>query len=119
MFRTLTVSLLLMMAGCAANASRPLSQDHPANPSAAASEISQPTALHAVPPSEAPRSDAADVRQNTQPDAHAHHAPPATAPDSKPLFRCPMHPDVTSSDPDAKSPKCGMSRDPATEGAKP
>ena len=119
MFRPLTTALLLMVAGCAANASRPLSQDHPANPNAAASEISQPTALHAVPPSEATRSDAADVRQNTQPDAHTHHAMPATAPDSKQLFRCPMHPDVTSSDPDAKCPKCGMSLEPASEGAKP
>jgi len=119
MFRALPISLLFMMAGCAANASRPLSHDHPANPNAATSEISRPTALYAVPRSEAPRSDATDVRPSAQPDAHAHHPPPMTAPDSKPLFRCPMHPDVTSSDPNAKCPKCGMSLEPVMEGAKP
>lgn len=121
MFRPLPIFVVLLLASCAAPAPRPLTNDHPASPDAPASEISRPSALHSVPPSEAPRSDATHLQPSAQPDAHAHHPPTTTTPtpESKPLFRCPMHPEVTSSDPDAKCPKCGMSLEPIKEGARP
>ena len=119
MFRPLSISVLLVLASCAAPGPRPLSNDHPANSDAPASEILRPSALQSVPKSETPRSDATRLQPSNKPDAHAHHASTATAPENKPLVRCPMHPEVTSSDPDAKCPKCGMSLAPVTEGAKP
>lgn len=40
--------------------------------------------------------------------AHDRHAPSATSEDAGAIHACPMHPEVTSREPGAKCPKCGM-----------
>ena len=121
MFRTLSLLTLAALVGCAGpRAASELPDDHPANPAAATAPL--PPASNAL-SSHDPLQPAATrdehgnhaVPQPTTPqyDHAAHAAPPATTPDAAPApqaatYVCPMHPEVTSHDPAARCPKCGM-----------
>jgi hypothetical protein len=51
----------------------------------------------------------ATTPDDAAPDSHAGHAHSEANPSrGKPIYVCPMHPEVTSTLPDQKCPKCGM-----------
>lgn len=98
MMRIALIAFILSLGGCATPSTpAPGGAGHPANPDA-------PTGAQA--PARAP----AD-----RPGAHAHdhaghdHAVPAEpSPSGQAKYMCPMHPAVTSNDPEARCPECGM-----------
>jgi hypothetical protein len=91
MTRLFIFSVLALIAGCTQPASHPQPRaDDPANPDA-------PVA--AAPPAPSPP----DAAPESSHDHHDHISAPGAA-----LYQCPMHPEVTSSDPNALCPKCGM-----------
>src|SRR5262245_2935456 len=100
-----------LLSGCAASYSEPvLSTDHPANPSAiespepARSEtLDLAAADPIVPVQPAPAKGMGQVESGQM-----HHAPAASEPAGNALYVCPMHPEVTSDQPDQRCPKCGM-----------
>jgi hypothetical protein len=101
------LSALLFLAGCADTVPMVLSQDHPANPDAAAAPATQPSTTLAltVPPASAPT-------HGGEAATHAAHAgpavtPPASSPSVKAAYVCAMHPEVVSDQP-ARCPKCKM-----------
>ncbi len=112
--------MLGVLAGCAAPAMRPLPDKHPANSDALVAEFSRPNALQSEAPSEgAAHDDAVHSQASGRNRAHGEHEPDAAAPASQTLFRCPMHPEVTSSDPEARCPQCGMKLERVDEGGRP
>lgn len=111
MLRWATFLTLFLLSGCTSHPPRPLSLDHPGNPEAAPS--ADPTRPNSV--SFAPLSETTTADDGDHPPVHAQsagheHAPnEAASQTAKPeLYVCPMHPGVTSSNPDARCPKCGM-----------
>ena len=52
---------------------------------------------------------------------HPAPSPPPSTPHPAPgtIYTCPMHPEITSNDPDAHCPKCGMKLQPRRDGAQP
>ena len=108
MFMAAAALALLLICGCAAPQPRPLSLDHPANPEATPSPPSpRPNALAATRASSGASQEAL-LQSGAANDAgdqpgHAESRPAAGA-----VYACPMHPEVTSSDSEARCPKCGM-----------
>lgn len=125
-----------LLGGCAGPVHRaPLGSDHPASLSAAEAPVPEPSTTLALDPSAIP---SAEVRGVVPPQVHHagdHAAPaaghdhaamqgmshddtghtprgsggvPATSPATNALYACPMHPDVTSKNPNDRCPKCGM-----------
>jgi hypothetical protein len=90
--RYATIALALLIAGCAADsATPPLAANHPANPAAPTAPLEGFTALAAI------------TAPATQPTSQ-----PATKPQTAGNYVCPMHEHVTSDDPNARCPICGM-----------
>src|SRR5687768_948741 len=117
----------MLLAGCATNPELPsLAEDHPANPQAAASPLPHPSQTLALDtsspaPQQQPKpamEQGGGAKPITDPGAHHHHASesvrpketatPAAAATSTATHICPMHPEVVSSDPNTRCPKCGM-----------
>ena len=93
MSRLLLLSLALMV-GCSPPAAVTIGTDHPANPEAPVG------AGHAALP---------EVRTvHLHGHASDQHPAPAAAREAPALYRCPMHPEVTSTNPEERCPKCGM-----------
>jgi hypothetical protein len=85
MARFIAVASLLLLSACAAQpASVTAGPDHPANPDAPSAAVAPST------------------------DVHAGHHHGDAAPAAAQLYQCPMHPEVTSTNPEDKCPKCGM-----------
>lgn len=110
-----------LLVGCARTTPMALHPEHPANPDAAEAPLPQASQTLAIKEAVAPpasneeagvRHDAQHMRQSaapTQPGATtAPAAHPAARQLGQPLFMCPMHPEVTSSDPNNRCPKCKM-----------
>lgn len=94
---TALLALALLTGACSSNPPpRPVATD-PSNANAAQSPALTPP----MQPEPTERTEAAKV---TEP---AKVAEPAKAPGDAPLYRCPMHPEVTAATP-GKCPKCGM-----------
>lgn len=93
---------LLIVAGLCGCAARPshvqTAADHPANPAAATGLL--------VTTTEGESADAAPTVVSSVGQEHGASELPAQAPVA--LYMCPMHPDVTSNDPTARCPRCGM-----------
>ena len=83
------VVAVALFQGCAGS-SQPteVGRDHPANPDAAAAPVGP-------------------ASQTLATSSHAGHGSAATMAAGA-MYACPMHPDVTSTDPEAKCPKCQM-----------
>lgn len=103
---------LVAIAGCAAPVQVAPPEWHPANASAPIRPLdSQPGALAVADPVEAaeegvvPSSGATGMQADHADGAHG--AEGAAADSVATLYRCPMHPEVTSDTP-GKCPKCGM-----------
>jgi len=87
---------LAVLGGCAGEtAGTQFGADHPANPQAPAAPVPPPSKTLALNPTSAP---------STRPVETAA------------VYTCPHHPDVTSTDPEARCPKCGMKLVPKTAG---
>lgn len=98
MHRIIAPLIAASLAGCAASPPTQIPASHPANPGA-------PTG--AIVPSRVPES--AVVEGATEPHGGpTEEAEAPAAPQSKALYACPMHPQVTSNDPEARCPECGM-----------
>jgi hypothetical protein len=98
------VVLLLVLVGCASDAgpSTPTPPDHPAAANAQSSDLPRPRLSLSMPQHGGLAQQAASPA--TQPATQ-----PATRPSEGPqLYACPMHPQVTSADPNARCPECGM-----------
>lgn len=132
----LTAVGVALAAGCAAQREQaPLAQDHPANPQAAEAPLYPGSSTLAVSASEPPpvgggAGPAGGMDQRGQGMDHRGHgaagsqmpAPigpgtaqpmPATTPATAPalagtLYACPMHPEITSTNPNDRCPKCKM-----------
>ena len=102
MTRVCAVMCLSLLGGCATNFSPDLPATHPANPSAEAAQPEAPSTVLAIGTAGPAGSADAEAPPGT------HHAGAATAQTGSTAFVCPMHPRVTSSDPNAKCPECGM-----------
>lgn len=99
MTRFLMLCSVLLLSACASSSKpTPAAQGHPANPDS-------PTAARPTPMPAA--HDSADGHQRD----HAgrdHNAPAAQPASPGAMYVCPMHPAVTSNDPEARCPECGM-----------
>lgn len=98
MHRIIPPLMAASLAGCAASPPNQIPVSHPANPGA-------PTGV--IVPSRVPES----VVVEGAPEPHGGHTQDAevpAAPPSQALYACPMHPHVTSIDPEARCPECGM-----------
>jgi len=102
-----------VLAGCVGDSGRVLiADDHPASARAAAAPLPAPSTTLALPPvpqtQPAPEAAAAAPVQQQ---SHDHGAPaPATAPvdQAAAVYVCPHHPEVTSTNPNDRCPKCHM-----------
>lgn len=102
MLRTL-LFIAALLAGCSGPPVRPLAATHPASADGPTGMVVAPRAV-------------AIVQPPAQPMAHGEHrtaSPPQPAPApadalDQALYMCPMHPEVTSTDPNARCPECGM-----------
>jgi hypothetical protein len=96
-----------LLGGCAGGTggTRPAA-DHPANPRAASAPLPPVSTTLSI-ASTQPSQRAADANGAQ---SHSHHQPPATAPATRDavVYVCPHHPEVTSTDPNARCPKCHM-----------
>ncbi len=113
---SIAASLLLVGGGCGRTTPLVVGPDHPASADAVAAPtpaISQTLAITNPPTTPDEADDMADHSGHTMGAA----MPPSTqpSPTTQPAgvtadgaFVCPMHPEVTSDDPDARCPKCGM-----------
>lgn len=112
MYKSAAALAFLTILGCAAPQPRPLWLDHPANPEATPSPPSpRPNALTAVPASSGASRDASlQSRAANHAGEHGEHGKSQPASDA--VFACPMHPEVKSSDLEARCPKCGMKLEP-------
>jgi hypothetical protein len=108
---------LLLMAGCAAQVSQEVPANHPASPEAAEAapiETSTVLALDSAEPIRpagraAPEGGGMQRTPMQQGGNHAGHGQASTQPaPGQQLYMCPMHPEVTSTNPNAPCPKCGM-----------
>ncbi|HYD01636.1 MAG TPA: heavy metal-binding domain-containing protein [Phycisphaerales bacterium] len=89
MLRLTALTSLLILASCASPPARTVAGgDHPANPAAGSNP-------------EVP---------STQPGRHDHagHGQRAAVAAQAVLYQCPMHPKVTSTNPEERCPECGM-----------
>jgi hypothetical protein len=93
MNRILTLAPVLLLSACAPQTLHPSTNaDHPANPEAALGAQPATAAAHNY--------------------AGHHHDEPGDTPAAPgAMYACPMHPEVTSNDPNAVCPKCGMKID--------
>lgn len=105
-----------LLAGCASTAPMVIGPDHPANPDAAdapRAPFSQTLAINATGAPPTPkenagmRHDAHHMQHSTAPTQPGETTAPA-ARETEALFMCPMHPEVTSTNPNDRCPKCGM-----------
>ena len=96
---------LALLGGCAGDVrTAELGAEHPASPSAAEAPLPPPSQTLAIDTAAAPSGDAPGV---IPPQVRGPGGTPATAPAGV-RYACPMHPEVTSADPNARCPKCGM-----------
>ena len=119
MFKFAAALALFTILGCAAPELRPVSRDHPANPEATLSPASpRPNALTSVPASSG---DSQDVSAQVHAVNHVgdHRKQPESQPATGAVYACPMHPEVTSSDPETRCPKCRMKLEPVKPGGTP
>ena len=94
---------LALLVGCAGPVrDGPLGPDHPASPSAAEAPLPPPSQTLAVDTSAAPGTPGVASPQAPHPAGHAASQPAGA------LYACPMHPEVTSTNPNDRCPKCGM-----------
>lgn len=99
----------LLIASCA-QPPLEVGANHPANPDATAAPASPPSTTLVIAQESSPAAPGGRANRNAASPApggahqHGSQAPTAT----QAMYMCPMHPDVTSTDPDAKCPKCGM-----------
>jgi hypothetical protein len=95
----------VLLGGCAGGTAGTWpADDHPANPNATAAPLPAVSTTLSV-ASTQPSQPAADADHT-----HSHHEPAATAPadQNAAVYVCPHHPEVTSTDPNARCPKCHM-----------
>jgi Cu+-exporting ATPase len=102
-----------VLAGCAGGSGQPLpADDHPASPRAATSPLPAPSSTLAVARAAQTRpATEAAASEPAQQHSHDHGAPaPATAPadQAAAVYVCPHHPEVTSTNPNDRCPKCHM-----------
>lgn len=122
MLRLASILLMLTAAGCnTPSREKPLSTDHPANPEANIASYAEPRSrllaldnLEPVMPARGESPAPEHHRPNDMSEikhAHAstHSVQHSDTPASQPsLYVCPMHPEVTSTEPGQRCPKCGM-----------
>ncbi len=100
---TIVAAAGLGMPGCARTVPLAVETDHPAHPDAPAAPAEPPSqtlAITGAPPS----GGATTMPGHEHPERSTRPAEPAT--DGR--YVCPMHPEVTSDDPEARCGKCGM-----------
>ena len=99
----------LFLTGCEGRSGQSLPpDDHPASPHAAIAPSPDPSTTLAAAPGGQTRPEAAS---SAQPHSHDHGtAAPATAPADRTatVYVCPHHPEVTSTNPNDRCPKCNM-----------
>ena len=118
--------LLLLMApiaigiGCSQElAPAEPAEDHPGHADAPAADLPRPsstldaTEVQHPPADHAPSADSETMDHQTDHSNHAthdhaDHSPAGDANADAPVYVCPMHPEVTSTNPDARCPECGM-----------
>ncbi len=106
MNRVLPMAVMLtLLAGCQATYREPtLPADHPANPGGDAAAPAEHSHTLATTTSDMASSEAAKPAMTGE---HGGDIPASVAPGAA-LYVCPMHPEVTSDNPDQRCPKCGM-----------
>jgi hypothetical protein len=103
-----------VLGGCAGGSGQALvAEDHPASPTAATAPLPAQSATLAIAPATQtqPAAEAAASEPSRQQHSHDHGAPPpATAPadQAAAVYVCPHHPEVTSTNPNDRCPKCHM-----------
>jgi hypothetical protein len=104
---------VVALTGCAARYTEPaLSADHPANPDAAQVSTSAQPSHRTLDLSQTdPIASMPEGPKTRHEDHGAGHTDQHSAPDQSTgaaLYVCPMHPEVTSDQPNQRCPKCGM-----------
>ena len=98
MIRLALIACVLSLCGCATPSKpAPAGADHPANPDA-------PTGAQVTARAPAAQPDVPTHDHS----GHGHAAPAEPTLSPQATYMCPMHPAVTSNDPEARCPECGM-----------
>jgi hypothetical protein len=116
MTRVISALCLLLLTGCATTQLPEAPKDHPANAAAKGAPPAAPSAVLAVnaldPIEKADIGTQSEGQTEHGKSAHAEdaqgHAHDLKAAPSEQLYTCPMHPSVTSKDPNDRCPKCKM-----------